>query len=248
MQILQKKISELVTENYVYASVLHYFGIQFYNFSEYTLEEICHQKGLESRQLIKSLEEAGTEQTNLSEIRNYSIDLIIHYLKRSHYIFVKKKLPYMAKLVEDLSIEKINNPTLVKDLKTLFPLFVEDFIHHIFEEEETLFRYIEALLMASQGDYHTGDLFYKMEKNSIQYFALDHHTHDDEMRGIRDITNNYELGENPSLHLKVIFAEFQSLEHDLQIHAKIEDEILFIKAIQLEKLVKEMIKQKTCLN
>jgi regulator of cell morphogenesis and NO signaling len=80
-----------------------------------------------------------------------------------------------------------------------------------------------------------------MEKYSIQYFALDHHTHDDEMKGIRDITKEYSIPLSASTHLKVVFEELQALEKDLILHAKIEDEILFIKALQIEKQVKTKI-------
>ncbi len=48
----QKKINELVNENYVYASVLHYFGIKFYQYSEKTLEQVCQERGLNQQQLI----------------------------------------------------------------------------------------------------------------------------------------------------------------------------------------------------
>ncbi len=55
----QKKINELVNENYVNASVLHYFGIKFYQYSEKTLEQVCQERGLNQQQLISNLESVG---------------------------------------------------------------------------------------------------------------------------------------------------------------------------------------------
>jgi regulator of cell morphogenesis and NO signaling len=245
--MLNRKIQDLVAENYEYAEILYDFGIHFYHYSELTLAQACKHKGLNYQQVIQGLESIH-HTTPTHTWQEYSVDIVIHYLKHTHTLFLKDKLPYMADLIADLKAEQYQDKNLIKDLQLLFPLFAEDFIHHIHEEEDTLFQYIHTLHNASLGRYKFSELYYQMEKYSIQYFALDHHTHDDEMRGIRKITNNYTLPPQSELHLKVIFEELKALERELQIHAQIEDEILFIKALQLEKKVKEMIKQKSGLN
>jgi regulator of cell morphogenesis and NO signaling len=77
-----------------------------------------------------------------------------------------------------------------------------------------------------------------MKKHSIQEFALDHEEHEHEMDGIKKITNNYTFCEEADLHIKVLFNELAEFEKDLLIHAKIEDNILLPKALQLERQVK----------
>lgn len=245
MEIVDRKIRDLVTENYVYASVLHHLGIQFYNYSEDTLSQVCRRKGLDVNQVIKSLEAIQNQKNEAPPLRNYPIDLVLQYLIHTHFIFVSQKLPYMARLIEDLDAKQIGSNILVKDLQILFPLFVEDFIKHIHEEEDILFKYILQLHQASLGVYKPGSLYRSMEKYSIQYFVLDHHTHDDEMRGIRELTNNYQLHRSSSLHLRVLYSELKALEQELITHACIEDEVLFMKALRLENLVREMLKQKS---
>jgi regulator of cell morphogenesis and NO signaling len=50
------RISELVDQNYVHAYVLYYFGIQFYEYSSLTLEQVCNQRGLGVDQVIREME------------------------------------------------------------------------------------------------------------------------------------------------------------------------------------------------
>lgn len=133
-------------------------------------------------------------------------------------------------------------------LKVVLPLFVEDFIHHIYEEEDTLFTYIRLLDRASRGRYNPSELFYKMERNSLQRFAIEHEAHDDEMEGIRKITSDYHLSGDAPLHVKVIYSELGQFEKSLQTHARIENEILFPKALALENKVKESFFEKVKLN
>lgn len=233
----------------VRAYVLYYFGIKFYEYSEQTLEQVCLEKGLKLDQVLRELE-SPTENFQEADLPlvSYPIDLIIEYLKHAHFVFVKHKLPFMARLVDSFKADHKELEPVERDLKELFPLFLEDFIHHIYEEEDTLFRYIRILEKASKGTYNPSQLYYLMEKNSLQRFAMDHEAHDDEMRGIRRITNDYTLGSEAPLHVKVIYSELKGFEKNLKTHARIENEILFPKAMMLENQVKKLFEEKVKYN
>ncbi len=244
----KKQINEIVDENYVHASVLYHFGIRFYDYYGKTLEQVCKERQLNVKQVISRLESVNIQsQVPDITLSSYPIDIIIAYLKHTHYIFIKQRLPYLAKLIENFPEQYSKN--IAKDLKFVFPLFVEDLIHHIYEEEDTLFSYITSLNHAlTQTSYPLNKLYLEMEQNSIQNFALEHDIDDDEMNGIRDITLNYSLKGTNNLHLRVIYAELQHFEQELRTHAKIENEILFPKALMLEKEVKKMITGKSSMN
>jgi regulator of cell morphogenesis and NO signaling len=92
---------------------------------------------------------------------------------------------------------------------------------------------------ASKGKFSPGKLFYLMEKNSVQKFAMEHEAHDDEMEGIRKITRDYKLLAKAPLHVKVIYNELEAFEKSLITHARIENEILFPKAMAIENTVKK---------
>jgi len=213
LDLIQKKISELVGENYVYASVLHHFGIQFYDYSEQTLHQVCQEKSISMNALINGLESAiEKDETEELTLAGYPAELVIEYLKHAHYLFIKRKLPYIASLVSDLPNIPGKFEGIIKDLKFVFPLFVEDFIHHIHEEEDNLFDYVILLKNVISHSYNPSQVYYEMEKYSIQQHAINHDVHDDEMKGIRNITNDYSLDKNTPLHIKVVYAELESFE------------------------------------
>jgi regulator of cell morphogenesis and NO signaling len=242
------RLDQLVDENYVHAYVLFYFGIRFDEYSELTLEEICQKKGLKVEQVVRELESpTHLKETDLPLI-SYPIDLIIEYLKHSHFLYIKHKLPYIAKLVNCFKADQEEYKAVERDLKLVFPLFVEDFIHHIYKEEDTLFRYIKALERASKGSYIPTKLYYLIEKHSVQKFAMEHEVHDDEMEGIRKITKEYKLQTGAPLQLKVIYNELKEFEKSLITHARIENEILFPKAMALERKVKDQFFSKISQN
>jgi regulator of cell morphogenesis and NO signaling len=87
-----------------------------------------------------------------------------------------------------------------------------------------------------------------LEKNSLQRFAIEHEAHDDEMEGIRKITRDYALSSDAPLHVKVIYSELTAFEKSLKTHARIENEILFPKAMMLENGVKKLFEAKVKYN
>jgi regulator of cell morphogenesis and NO signaling len=228
-------IGELVSENYVLAAVLHYFGISFYQYPTDSLEKVCLKHKVNPRQLINHLESwAQQKDPSLEELYLNPIELLVAYLKKKHYYFVRQELPFLSNLISGIQPEN-GFSNLMSDLRIMFPLFVEDFIHHIHEEESRLFKRIELLQDIEDGHFQIHDALIILEKAPIQHLADHHEIHDDEMEGIRKLTQDYALEENAPLTMKVLYHELQNFERELSIHAKIEDELLFPKAVQLEK-------------
>lgn len=244
-----QRIGELVDQDKIRAHVLFYFGIKFYEYSEQTLEQVCQEKGLSVDIVVRELESPNEnfQESDLPLI-SYPIDLIIEYLKHTHHLFIKHKLPYIGRLVESFKANHAEYDSVEKDLKALFPLFLEDFIHHIYEEEDTLFKYIRILERAGRGHFNPSELYQLMEKHSLQRCALEHEAHDEEMRGIRKITKDYHLTQDAPLHVKVIYNELIQFEKSLKLHAQVENEILFPKAMALENEVKKKFFEKAMLN
>jgi regulator of cell morphogenesis and NO signaling len=248
LNIEKRKIAELVDENFCYASILYYLGIRFYNYKEATLSEACKKQGLDIKQVVKKLKSVqGPIEKIDPSLFLLPIDLIIEYLKQDHHEFVKKRLPYISNLIKSLDPVGSANHQLVEDLKFIFPLFIEDYIFHIYEEEDTLFDYILQLKKAMDTQSNLADLYYQMEDNALQAYAVHHEMHDDGMAGIRKITNQYS-NSDIDIHLKVVYEELKSFEKELTIHAKVENEILFPKSLMLEKRVKALIEKRINLN
>ena len=233
-------IASIIQQHYPNAFVLYSLGIDFFAVEEKTLQEVCIERNLDISYILRLLKEPQEQvQPDVRKLKKASIEGVLSYLKHQHIVFLQKKIPFVAHLIEKLRKKDASNNQLIVDLQLMFPLFAEDFIHHIHEEEDTFFYYISVLLKNQPQK-----LYELQQKFSIQSFALAHDTHDDEMQGIRQLTKNYQLPLGASLHLKVVYWNLEDLEKQLQMHAYIENEILFPKALVLENKVKnEWIEQ-----
>lgn len=240
MQNLQrtKNLHELVENDYVLAHALFFLGIKFYEHKTKTLEEVLKAAEISEQQVFKKLNELHAEEfPGVDFFTFFEVDAIIEYLKHAHYLYIKEKIPYISKLIADLK----DSDKLTHDLKLIFPYVTEDFIKHIYHEEDSLFYYVLKLYTASVGTFNESVMLEIMSKYSIRAMAAHHEDDDDEMKGIRGLTNNYSIDGIEDVHLKVVFQELRALDKDLHMHARIENEVLFPKAMELESKVAKTV-------
>lgn len=231
MRLFNRTLSSLVDENFVYARALHCLGIEFYDHPNRKLGEICAEKGLKKDQVIQSFYLFNkSHQFSFRQLQHYPLEIVIEYLKHTHHLFIKEKLPYIVRLLNKYEEEN--------DLTLVFPEFVDEFIEHIYQEEDTIFHYIRHLVDLEKA---------VSPEKAINHFKFDHislsrvlaeHEEEDELEGIRNLIEDRE---DTSIHWKVIANEIRAFDREMWYHAEIENKILFPRAIELEKKVNNLI-------
>lgn len=236
--VFEKTISQVVNENYVYARALHYLGIDFFEAPDKKLKEICKERGLERQQVIKAFYQFDScNRFSFEELKSYPIELLTEYLKHAHHLFIKDKLPFIVHLVKKWERSK--------GLKNLLPEFVEDFIKHIYEEEDSTFKYIEILCAINKGSAPAPfSLLMDYKDYSLQE-EFEEHRDEDEFGAIRALMTAIDP---KNLHERVLIHEVQAFDREMIYHAEIENNIFFPKAIELEASVNKKIQLLTTLN
>ena len=232
-------IAELLSQNHAYGLGLHGYGISLLEESGQTLAQACEARGLHAGVVVATLESQAQARLAAPQVHHMPIELVIRYLRHMHSVFIKQRLPYLNYLLTGL--ETVNEQGPEQDLKIIFPLFAEDFIAHIYEEEDHLFNYIEQLLLASTKGAHLARYWFLVEEHSMASMAGAHEVHDDEMAGIRRLTNEYVIEPGMPLPLQMLYYELTCFERDLSIHAGVENNVLFPKALKLETYVRKTL-------
>ena len=236
--VFEKTIREVVDENYVYARALHYLGIDFFENPDQKLKEICAAKNLDRQQVIKSFYEFDScYRLSFKQLATYPIELLTEFLKHSHHLFIKDKLPYIVHLAKALKGNQ--------GLQGLLPEYVEELIRHIYEEEDTTFKYIHLLSDIKSGAERAP--FSKLM--SFEGYSLksefESHQEDEELDAIRTLIPTIDKS---TLHGKVLVSEIKAFDREMIYHAEIENNIFFPKAIELEEEVKSKLKILSTLN
>ncbi len=236
--VFEKTIREVIDENYVYARALHYLGIEFFENPDSKLKDVCAERGLDRKKVIKSFYEFDScHRFSFKQLETYPLALLTEFLKHSHHVFIKDKLPYIVHLAKSFNGNA--------GLQGLLPEFVEEFIRHIYEEEDTTFKYIQ-LLLAIQGGREKAPFSKMMAYEGYSLTdEFEHHQDDDELDGIRVLLSTIDQS---TLHGKVLVSEIKAFDREMIYHAEIENNIFFPKAIALEAEVKNKLSALRTLN
>jgi regulator of cell morphogenesis and NO signaling len=238
MMVFDKTIEEIVDENYVYARALHYLGINFFETPQKRLVEVCRERGLDRRFVIKSFYMFDSNaRLSFKELESYPIELMIEFLKHSHHIFIKEKLPFIVHLAKNWKANR--------HLSGLLPDFIEDLIKHIYEEEDSTFKYIQLLFDISKGKKNAPVSELIPFKNFSLEHEFEHHEEEDEFAVIRTLISSIKP---ENLHERVLISEIKAFDREMRYHAEIENKIFFPKAIELEKEVNKKIQLLSTLN
>ncbi|MEM6831018.1 MAG: hemerythrin domain-containing protein, partial [Bacteroidota bacterium] len=160
----------------------------------------------------------------------------MEYLRHAHYQFIKERLPFITYIAKNC--ESIGFNELLSE-------FVEDFIKHIYEEEDSVFRYVKVLRNIKKGVVaNPMKELIPYRKFSLKH-EMDHHDGDDEMKAIRSLIESIVP---VTLKERVLVNEVKALDRELLYHAEIENKIFFPKAIELESEVNNHLKSFSRLN
>ena len=239
MQMIDKTISMLLVENQTHGRILHSLGVDFEVHYDRSLAEVCEVFKWNQKAILKAfeLENINTKLT-YEVLKKRSLGELIAYLKQSHVTFIKECLPYIGAL-----IDKLKGPApLITDLKLVFPLFFEDFVTHIHDEEDGLFDYIKILVGIKQGKViNPLKKLFRLKEINLATIAFDHKD-EDEMKSMRALVA--ELPETEFI-MSLVKKEFRAFDQLLRFHAEIEDQLLFPKAIAMEKQIWAEIMQQS---
>lgn len=230
----QKSLYHLLEENHSYASVLHWCGIDAFEYLDATLEDVCLIKNINQHNVVNEMNRSvGQTQYSFSDLKRLSPAEMCTYLKQTHHHYSQRMLPVIEHHIQQAAILYHSEYPQLLLLDKIFNTFKQDFLKHIQYENEVVFTYITKLEKFTVA--FNNSLWLQLKDFSISDFILKHYHDDDEMFNIRKLLHNYQS--NPSDHLayKVLMFELKSFESDLKAHSLIEEDLLIPRAIKMEE-------------
>lgn len=238
MKISEKSIvGELVAADYRTASVFHAHGIDFCCRGNRPVDEACAGVNTAVAPLLQQLEEVlNSGAVGTVDYTSWPLDLLIDYITKKHHRYVAQKSaeikPFLAKIAD---VHGDRHPELL-EVEQLFLGSVGALTLHMQKEEMVLFPYIVKLVNAQgKGLLPTTVGFDSLERYIAETMQTEHETEGERFRTISALTHNYEVPADGCRTYQVTLAMLREFEQDLHHHIHLENNILFPKAVQLER-------------
>lgn len=231
-------IGELVAQDYRTASVFKKHNIDFCCQGNRTINDACEAKKIDEKVVVSELNTLLNSKTeSATDYQNWPLDLLADYIERKHHRYVEEKtqeiIPYLDKIAR---VHGQRHPELL-EINEHFKATAGELAMHMKKEELMIFPYIKKLVKAQQDNSSVAKPNFESVQYPIQAMMDDHTTEGERFRKIEALSNNYTPPEDGCNTYRVTFALLQEFEQDLHLHIHLENNILFPKAIELEKLL-----------
>lgn len=229
-------VGTIVADNYRTADVFKKHGIDFCCGGNISLSEAASQASTDTKALLHELESATAEKDLESDLlQRIELDELASLIVERHHSFIRENLvsipPYLTKLAD---VHGANHPELL-EVKVLFRQAAEALSSHINKEEQILFPRIKELVEANKKGIAAPRSHFGSIENPIRAMHGEHDDEGERFRTISALTNSYTVPADGCTTYRVGLAKLKAFEDDLHRHIHLENNILFPKAIELEK-------------
>lgn len=229
-------IGELVAKDYRTASVFKKYGIDFCCQGNRTITDACEPKKIDDSLVVSDLNALlHAPSENTTDYTSWPLDLLTDYIEKKHHRYVVEKTleikPYLNKIC---SVHGGRHPELF-EINAHFIATTDALSQHMKKEELVLFPYVRQMVQAKQENSTWEAAPFGTVQNPIQMMMEEHTTEGERLRKIETLSNNYTPPADACNTYLVTIALLKEFEQDLHLHIHLENNILFPKAIELEK-------------
>lgn len=230
-----KKIGAIVAEDFRTAVVFKEYGIDFCCGGGRTLDETCKSKNIPVDELSRSLEAVLQEtRTEGGDYLNWSMHLLATYIEEKHHLYIRRVTPQIREFSAKVArVHGERHPETI-EIFLAWEELAQELATHMLKEENILFPYLRELSFALQKGVpapSSGSV-----ENPLRAMESEHESAGALMAKIRQLSNNYTAPEDGCTTYRVLFSLLQEFEEDLHRHIHLENNILFPKARQAEKM------------
>lgn len=225
--LTQKPVGQIVAEDYRTAQVLRSYGLDFCCGGGKSLEVACASKGVEINEVVSDLKALNMTDNTGDNYNEWELDFLVDYIVNNHHSFVQKMLPEINFYAEKVARVHGGRHSELLDILQRVRLLTEEMLGHLQKEEEELFPQIKELVRKNKSGSVKAAIVEALEDEHDKAGSL--------MEEIEELTNGFNPPEDACASYRVLFQNLQGFQQDLHKHVHLENNILFPKALNLEK-------------
>lgn len=232
----EQTLGQVVSKDYRTADVFKKFGLDFCCGGKQTVAEACENEGVAMTQLAKELTSLGEKTSDTHNYSSWSPGFLIDYIVHNHHAFVRTNLPKIESYLQKVSRVHGDTHDELNDILSEFQVMKEGMISHLEKEEQILFPFIKDLIENNRkGAYPDDKPHFGTVENPVHMMEEEHDEAGESMAKIQRLSDNFTPPEDACTTYRVLFQSLEAFQDDLHKHVHLENNILFPRALELEK-------------
>lgn len=232
-------VGELAARDIRKAEVFKKYGIDFCCGGKKTLKQACEELNLDAAVVEVELDNSQKAPAKGfdNDFDRWQPDFLADYIYNQHHIYYYDEGPVIADLCDKVVARHGDHFRHLYEIKDLYKVLQGELNTHFMKEEKVLFPFIKALVKAKRSDDFSDLNQFPSIKEPVQMMEADHEAAGEILVKIRKAANNFENPEEACNSFQLLYKKLADFEADLHQHIHLENNILFPKALKLEKEV-----------
>jgi len=232
--ITDQTVGEIVSQTPSSIRVFESLGIDYCCGGKRTLSEACARSGVATESVLAQIEKAVTDSHPSADQKRWVAapltDIIAEIVNR-HHAFVRRELPRLNALAAKVSSRHGETHPELAEIEQSFAALADELSMHLMKEERILFPYIAAL----EAEGTRPAACFGSVASPIANMVAEHDDAGALLAKMRELSNGYQLPDEACNSYRALYLGLEEFERDLHQHIHLENNILFPRAIELER-------------
>ena len=228
-------VGEIAANDFRAAAVFSKYGIDFCCGGGQTLEDACKSQNVNVAKLQKELDAVAKGTEKCMDFDSWSLTLLASYIEETYHTYIRESIPLIL-----ANLGKINevHGKIHPELAVIYELFSQsanDLTAHLQKEENILFPQIREIAATQKLGKHLVQGHYMSVQNPIYVMTKEHDNEGERYKKIRKLSHDYHVPDDGCNTYQVAYKMLSEFEKKLHEHIHLENNILFPKAVEMEK-------------
>jgi regulator of cell morphogenesis and NO signaling len=211
-------------------------GLDYCCGGKQSFEEACDAKGLNPESVMREIDQARRSSASERDWQTAPLDEIVQHIVGTHHEYLKLELPALGSRMDKvLAVHGSKDQQTLGRLADVFGTLRAELEMHLQKEETILFPFLEQYGRAETSGRPVPPVPFGSVVHPIGVMEREHVGAGGALLEIRELTGGFEYPPYACSTVRALFDGLKELEADLHAHIHLENNVLFPRAIALEK-------------
>jgi len=232
-------IANVVAEDYRTAGIFEQAGIDFCCNGNRSIRVACGEQQIPADELVTQLQQTVDADSQnggvIIDYKSWPLDLLADFIEKKHHRYVTAQIPVIQAFLEKIvRVHGERHPELA-EIKVHFDACAGELTAHMKKEELMLFPFIRKMVQAKLAGNKDVSAPFGTVQNPIRMMMHEHDTEGARFRKINELSNHYSTPADGCNTYEAAYGALQAFENDLHLHIHLENNILFLQSIEMER-------------
>lgn len=232
----ERTVGSIVAEDYRAAAVLTKYGIDFCCKGGRSVREVCEKQHIDQAKLTGDIAAELARQTKHGDdVRAWPLDQLADHVEQVHHRYVEERGPIIKQYLDKLCIVHGERHPELFTIRDEFSTCVGAMAMHMKKEELILFPFVRNLARSERSGEPFRTPKFGTVENPVNAMMADHNDEGERFARMNELSNRFTPPADGCATYTTAFSMLKEFEQDLHLHIHLENNIMFPRAIELEK-------------